>query len=371
MKRFLRKKESGSLWAENGDLEILQSFFQTIDSVSTGNEEIKGNIKQKVLQKMNDEVLEPSEPIDVEDKLSWGQRLRSGLHGLKEKNRWKFGVPAVGAVGLVILLFVWLSLPGSDEGLLPGLSTASDTSQTIKDRIGIPSGRTGASAQGDNTQKQNETQIAAVDLEPDVAVTTPEVVSEADAVVEETGDEDASSVAGEEVQAPETEAFPSAISVADAKVGKTVDAVETPETTPEEEPLEGMVAFSGDEGVVAAAETEQDDPPLSKVIAQTVTNNLSVTVEVPFVSDSLAKLSGEVQQVNGYVVGVQQRGGDNRYAASYLEVEIPAAKLDEWCALLAAEGKILELRLQDNNLGDQARAAHTDNAIVSIRLIGK
>ena len=93
-------------------------------------------------------------------------------------------------------------------------------------------------------------------------------------------------------------------------------------------------------------------PPADAGIPRKITQNISLTLEVAAINDSVTQISREVQQQGGYVVESQQNGSDSHLSA-YLTLKIPADKLNGLRDSLANWGKILDQHTLANDITNQ------------------
>jgi len=93
-------------------------------------------------------------------------------------------------------------------------------------------------------------------------------------------------------------------------------------------------------------------PPADSGIPRKITHDLSLTLEVAVINDSVAQISREVQQMGGYVVESQQNGSDSNSSA-HLTLKIPADKLNLLTDSLPTWGKILEQHMLANDITNQ------------------
>lgn len=93
-------------------------------------------------------------------------------------------------------------------------------------------------------------------------------------------------------------------------------------------------------------------PPADAGIPRKITHNLSLTLEVAAINDSVARISKEVQQLGGYVVESQQNGSDN-HSSAHLTLKIPADKLNGLRDSLSTWGKILDQHMLANDITNQ------------------
>ncbi|KGP76250.1 hypothetical protein JT05_05820 [Desulfosporosinus sp. Tol-M] len=93
-------------------------------------------------------------------------------------------------------------------------------------------------------------------------------------------------------------------------------------------------------------------PPAGSDIPRKITHNLSLSLEVTAINDSVTQISREVQQMGGYVVESQQNGSDSNSSA-HLTLKIPADKLNWLNDSLPTWGKILEQHMLANDITNQ------------------
>ena len=93
-------------------------------------------------------------------------------------------------------------------------------------------------------------------------------------------------------------------------------------------------------------------PPADAGIPRKITHDLSLTLEVTTINDSVTQISKEVQQLGGYVVESQQNGSES-HSSAHLKLKIPADKLNGLRDSLATWGKILDQHLLANDITNQ------------------
>ncbi|AET68346.1 hypothetical protein Desor_2808 [Desulfosporosinus orientis DSM 765] len=93
-------------------------------------------------------------------------------------------------------------------------------------------------------------------------------------------------------------------------------------------------------------------PPADEEMPRKVTHNLDLTLEVANINESVDKISQEIQSLGGYVVTSQQSDSDN-YSSAYLTVKIPADKLNGLQDSVSSWGKVLDQRLQANDITNE------------------
>ena len=93
-------------------------------------------------------------------------------------------------------------------------------------------------------------------------------------------------------------------------------------------------------------------PPADAGIPRKMTQNLSLTLEVATINESVTLISKEVQQLGGYVTSSQQNGSDNHTSAQ-MTVKIPADKLNGLRNLLSTWGMVLDQNMIANDITNQ------------------
>lgn len=93
-------------------------------------------------------------------------------------------------------------------------------------------------------------------------------------------------------------------------------------------------------------------PPADAGIPQKITYDLTLTLEVATINDSVTRITQEVQQLGGYIAESQQSGTDS-HSSAQMTVKIPAAKLNGLQASLSAWGKVLDQRMVANDITNQ------------------
>lgn len=97
---------------------------------------------------------------------------------------------------------------------------------------------------------------------------------------------------------------------------------------------------------------DQNAPPADTGVPRKITHDLTLTLEVAAINDSVAHISSAVQQLGGYVVESQQNGSDN-HSSARMTLKIPADKLNAFRDSLATWGKIRDQHLRANDITDQ------------------
>lgn len=125
MKWQLKRSEPMALWEEDGDLQRMKSFFQTIESESEGNEQIKQSVKQKALEKMAR--IEEEEVLPVKNQKGFVQRTRVGLRTLIGSFRWKL---SLSVAMLAILVIIGQGAMGSSWSIFPSMGYGNSIKST-------------------------------------------------------------------------------------------------------------------------------------------------------------------------------------------------------------------------------------------------
>jgi len=129
MKRFIKRTDLTSLWEEDGDLNRMKTFFDTIQSDSEGNEQTKQNIKQKVLEKMAKEEERLGMPLIYKEGLV--QRIFTRLRTLLGHREWKLGI---SVVALAMLVIIGQGIMNDSSNLFP-LTGSKDKSTQSMDMV--------------------------------------------------------------------------------------------------------------------------------------------------------------------------------------------------------------------------------------------
>lgn len=125
MKWQLNRSEPVALWEEDGDLQRMKTFFQTIESESEGNEQIKQSVKKKALEKMAR--AEEEEVLPVKNQEGFVQRTRVGLRTLIGNFRWKL---SLSVAMVAILVIIGQGAMGTSWGLFPSTGSEKPTHST-------------------------------------------------------------------------------------------------------------------------------------------------------------------------------------------------------------------------------------------------
>jgi len=282
MKRFMKKTDLTSLWEEDGDLKRIKAFFHTIQSDSKDNEQIKQSIKQKALEKMEQEEQVGMPLIDKEGLV---QRTRARLKLMLVQRQWKLGF---SALAIALLVFLGQGVSNGSFNLLPRLGSTENSSQS-----------TGLTQQPPGMVKAGGAEPYAGGIAND-------------------------SLATKDIAAPQS-AVSSSPSDASAKSSNAI------------------LPSPPDQAVV---------PPADAGIPRKLTHDLTLTLEVAAINDSVTKINREVQQLGGYVVESQQNGSETQFSA-HMTLKIPSDKLNGFRDSLVAWGKILDERMLANDITNQ------------------
>lgn len=125
MKWRLNKSEPVALWEEDGDLQRMKAFFETIEPDIESNERIKQSIKQKALQKMAK--AEDEEVLPVKNQIGFFQRTGIGLRALIRNFRWKL---SLSVAMVAILVVIGQGAMDSSWSLFPSMSSAKSSQST-------------------------------------------------------------------------------------------------------------------------------------------------------------------------------------------------------------------------------------------------
>ncbi|ODA41382.1 DUF4349 domain-containing protein [Desulfosporosinus sp. BG] len=93
-------------------------------------------------------------------------------------------------------------------------------------------------------------------------------------------------------------------------------------------------------------------PPADAGIPRKITYDLTLTLEVDSIDDTVAQITQEVQQLGGYIAESQQSGVDS-HSSAQMTLKIPAVKLNGLQDSFSAWGKILDQRLLANDITNQ------------------
>ncbi|MHB8126877.1 MAG: DUF4349 domain-containing protein [Desulfitobacteriaceae bacterium] len=294
----MREKDFNQLWEEDGNSNLINSFFlgPQIEQAQ------KEHIKELVLEKLENEknTINPSPGDRTNVKNIWGSKLHSSLKTLWWRWQWKLGIPAVAVV--IMLFFL------GNELLVPQLSffgyTTENGVQSVK---GVRGGM-----YFDETSKGGD---------------YPNSGSSAES-------ERASSGLNEKQQKPLLSALASAPQATDLMVS----------------------GINNIQGIIPPVPTS---PPADPNLAKKITHNLNATIQVMNITDTINKLNQDFQQMGGYVVDCQQNGRESG-EYGHITAKIPAAKFESYRAsILPNIGKILSQSQTANDITNQYYDAQT------------
>lgn len=93
-------------------------------------------------------------------------------------------------------------------------------------------------------------------------------------------------------------------------------------------------------------------PPADVGIPRKMTQDLSLTLEVAIINESVTLIGKEVQQLGGYVTSSQQNGSENHTSAR-MTVKIPVNKFNGLRDLLSTWGTVLDQNMIANDITNQ------------------
>ncbi|KGK89023.1 hypothetical protein DP73_11590 [Desulfosporosinus sp. HMP52] len=292
-----------ALWEEDGDLQRMKTFFQSIEVDSAANEKIKLSVKQKALEKMSglgDSRESLINAIDQEkvisqkatQKVTLSQKIRTSLLSMSNFGHWKLGI-SVAALALFVII-------GQE---------AMNGSGNILPRMGSSMEEKSTQSAGSSPQDENFN-LALQD----------------------------SMNMNQEIRAK----------------GKMPSNSAEEDTAPQAEMQFSMDSTSAAQNkeILPVPPDQTDAPPADPELARKITHNLDLTLEVAAIKDSVNQISQEVQQLGGYVVTSQQSESDH-YSTANLTVKIPSDKLSGMQDSFSAWGKVLDQRLQANDITNE------------------
>lgn len=292
MKRFFNKPDLTALWEEDGDLQRMKAFFQTIETDSERNEQIKQSVKQKALEKMaKTEELEPL-PVYEHEKEGLTQRIRDKILTLRYFRQWKLGL-SVAVLAILVII-------GQD---------ALNGSGSLFPRMG-------------GMQKSNQSAEPA-DRAPQIAASN------------------GSAAAGGEMNA-KSKAFGDS-SLESGVAGPQANSLYS---------MDESVAMQKEAAVLPVPPEEDVVPPADTGVPRKMIHDLSLTLEVTNINDTVTSVSQEVQKLQGYVISSRQSGSDN-HSSAYLTAKIPADNLSVLRDSFPAWGKVLDQELFTNDITNQ------------------
>lgn len=297
MKGFFDKKDLTSLWEEDGDLQRMKEFFHAMAGDTEDKEKIKLSIKEKALEKLAETEgradLPPYQGGKEKRNFQAGRYFAKWNWRGRWTGQWKLALP-VAVLALLIVL---------GQGALSG-------SWNLMPRMG---GSMEKSAQSTDSAR-------------------PETASSGSSPSE---------VAGEGFSFKSKSASDSTMLNGTAAVQPEV-------------PQNGGVNSDAleSQALPSVRQETKETPPADQEMPRKVTHNLDVTLEVAEVGESVAKISQEVEKLGGYVVTSQESDSDH-YSSAYLSVKVPADTLNGLRDSFSAWGKILDQRLQANDITNE------------------
>jgi len=290
MKPFFDKTDIIALWEEDGDLQRMKEFFYAIEADTEGNEQIKQSIKQKALEKMaNTETLEDV-PVSQPVHDKEGFVQRIRLR-LRSLGNFRQWKLAIPVAGLAILIII-------GQGALNG-------SWNFFPRMG---------------SMEKSTQSADMALPAAPPSSTMDIDGELNAKGKAFSDSSRENGGIE----PQTD------------IQYSLQGPSVMEN-------KAILPIPPDQPSVLPADTG---------IARKITHDLELTLEVVAINESVTQISQEVQRLGGYIVTSQQ-SESNHYSSAYLTVKIPADKLTGLQDSLSSWGKVLDQRMQANDITNQ------------------
>ena len=122
---FINRTDLTSLWEEDGDLKRMKAFFNTIQSDSNMNEQIKQRVKQKALEKMSKE---EQVSLPLIDKEGLVQRLRKKIRTFFGYRQWKLGI---SVVSIAMLVIIGQGVMNGSFNLLPRMGSQEKSTQSV------------------------------------------------------------------------------------------------------------------------------------------------------------------------------------------------------------------------------------------------
>jgi|GEM_PF-737000 len=291
MKRFFTKTDLTALWEEDGDLQRMKAFFQTIEADIEGNEQVKQSVKQKALEKMAS--IEDSKEfyvdVKINEKESLAQRICTKLLTMSNFGRWKLGI---SVVALALFVIIGQEAMKGSLNIFPRMGSMDKSTESVS----------------------RHPQAAAINGSM------------------ETGGDFNAKVKG----------FNEDSIASDVKADQQTDSLYSTEGSSDMR-KNVAIPIPPDQTVVPPAEAE---------VPRKITHDLDLTLEVAAINESVTQISQEVQQLGGYVVTSQQSKSDY-HSSAYLTVKIPADKLAGLQITFSTWGKVLDQRLQANDITNQ------------------
>lgn len=297
MKGFFDKKDLTSLWEEDGDLQRMKEFFNAMAGDTEDKEKIKLSIKEKALEKLakTEGLAELPAYQEGKEKRNFqaGRYLPKWNLGGRWTGQWKLALPA--AVLALLIVLGQGALNGS-WNLMPrmggSMEKSTQSADTARPEAATPGNPSGAGG-GEGFSLKSKSASDSAGFNGSGA-----------------GQPEAPQDSGVNSAALESKALPS------------------------------------------VRQEIQETPPAGQEMPRKVTHNLDLTLEVAEVGEAVDKISQEAEKLGGYVVTSQESNSDH-YSSAYLSVKIPADQLNGWRDSLSAWGKILDQRLQANDITNE------------------
>ncbi|MCO1603006.1 DUF4349 domain-containing protein [Desulfosporosinus nitroreducens] len=295
MKRFFYKTDLTALWEEDGDLQRMKAFFQTIEGDIEGNEQIKQSVKQKALEKMAS--IEDSKQfhvdVNINEKESLAQRLRSRLLTMSNFGHWKL---SLSVVALALFVIIGQEAMNGSLNIFPRMGSTQKLAQSV--------GSPPQAADSKGSMEMGADSNAKTKGVNDTFIANDEIA---------------------EAQSLQKDSLYSTNTSSDMR-----ENVEIPPLSPDQPSV----------------------PPADTGVSRKIIHDLELTLEVATIKDTVTQISQEVKQLGGYVVTSQQSESDY-HSSAQLTVKIPADKLAGLQDTFSAWGKVLEQRLQANDITNQ------------------
>lgn len=310
----MRRKDPISLWQEEGDLELMNIFFQKAE-ISIDRKE---RIKQMILTKLDspdagEEVLHQQEINDMQRSrlVLWKMEITSFLQSVWWRWNWKLLIP------VALLLFVWIGL-----GTLNGKSLTGQFTHQEMSTANVPKA---ASAPG---------------------VRNGAMMAPASAGDNATSGAQAKGESAKSVSPQSPSGYPAMVAPQPAAVQPSA-----PQLSASSQPTKGALdtgnAIAAPNLKILANTTVADENTPRKLIQK-----LSITLEVARVDTAVEQISQKIKQLGGYIVESQVNSSDDTSSGS-MRVKIPADKLEEFQGKMPGMGKVLNQYLSGDDVTDQ------------------
>lgn len=290
MKRLFDKTDLTTLWEEDGDLQRMKAFFHTIEADTGSNEQIKQSVKQKALDKIARTEGLAGVSVNAPSNDKEGFAQRIRTRLLRLGNFGRWKL-SLPIAGLVILLIIGQGALNGSWNTFPRMGSVERLTQS-KSMPPQAAQSNGAMGIGGGFTAQDQ------------------------------GFNDSTTISGG--------------------------------TEPQANSMYSTENSSGmrKEAISPVPPDQADIPPADTEIPRKITHDLNLTLEVATINDVVTQISEKVQQLGGYVVTSQQSGSDY-HSSAQLTVKIPADKLSGLQDSFLTWGKVLERRLQANDITNQ------------------